>query len=429
MNNANGTNGRQLNSRDASHRGDNWLYAMPLFIMLLAMGIDVQKPTSLFVHGSIVQESSTYRQVVYGSTYLLAFILAIRKMAWLKAVLSDHWAYVAVLIYILLSALWSAFPMQVIVTWVHFTGFFFIGVTAAMAFRKNEEFFFRTLFYVSSISIVVQLLIVVLYPMRGIEESGRWMGLTPHPNSLGVIALIAIWSSVSYLYCKNDVKTKVWAISLILLSFLCLYGSNSMTSTILAAGMVVGIPFAVPMARKPGANAAIKLMVVLFLLAIALLVAYILFPKALTIETFFHAIGRTTHLTGRAELWQTAESAIAERPLLGWSFDNMFTLSSEHMIRYSQFHNGYIDLLVRGGILGLMFAIYMLLKSILYLFKLPRSRPTLFVLLSSLFVAILIHNISEASLVISPNVLWLLLSILYFILNRNIARAPYSRHV
>lgn len=405
--------------RNLTRKKDPWLYALPFLIILLAISIDIQKPGVQGTQGAMVQEGSTYRQVVFGSTYLLAFILAVRKIDAVNRVLSNHWAYIGLLVYILTSVLWSHFPMQVIVVWVHFTGFFFIAITAVMAFQRNEEFFFRVILYFSSIAIVSALLAVVFYPARGIDESGRWMGVTPHPNSLGVIAMIAVWAGTCYRYYKRDVKTKVWVRSLTLLSFVCLYGSNSMTSTILSVAIVFGVRFVVPMMKEPGARSALKMLAMSFLFVVLIALTYALFPEKLTIDTFFHAIGRTSQLTGRTGLWDAAISAISDRPMLGWSFDDMLSLSTVHMVRYSQFHNGYLDLLVRGGIIGFMFALYILAKSIYYLLKLRKARPTLFVLWSSFFVALLIHNISEASLVISPNVLWLLLSTLYLLLNRD----------
>lgn len=419
MNKVSSTGTRVHDKSNLTRKKDPWLYALPFFIILLAISIDIQKPGMQWGQGTMAPQGSIYRQVVFGGTYLMAFILAVRKIGALNRVLSNHWAYIGLLVYILISALWSHFPLQVIVVWVHFTGSFFIAMTAVMAFQRNEEFFFRVLLYFSSIAIVSALLAVVFYPARGIDESGRWMGLTPHPNSLGVLSLIAIWASTCYRYYKRDVRTKVWVRSLILLSFVCLYGSNSMTSTILSVAIVFGVRFVVPMMKEPGARSALKIAAMSFLFAVLIALTYALFPEKLTIDTFFHAIGRTSQLTGRTGLWEAAISAISDRPILGWSFDDMLSLSTVHMVRYSQFHNGYLDLMVRGGIIGFIFGLHILAKSIYYLLKLRRVRPTLFVLWSAFFVAVLIHNISEASLVISPNLLWLLLSTLYFLLNRD----------
>lgn len=420
-------------NESAFRKRDRWLYAMPFIIILLAISINIQKPTDQMATaqsalGAISAQGSAYRQLVYGGTYLFAFILVVRKLGRLRAVLSGHWAYVAMLGYIASSALWSQFPMQVAIDWVHFSGFFFISVTAVMAFQRDEEFFFRVLVYVSSISIVSSLLAVAFYPSRGIAEGGRWMGFAYHPNYLGLISLVSVWANRSYLYYKKDSKIRAWSIFIIFLSFLCMYGANSMTSMVLSVGIVFGIPFMIRLAKQPGIYTVVKLVGILFAFAVVVFAVYVIAPEMAITDALFHVIGRKADLTGRTELWEIAKAAIDEKPFLGWSFDSLWSLSSKHMIRYGQFHNGYLDLLVRGGLVGLMFAIYIIVKSLYYLVRLHRVNPKLFVLLSSFFVAILVHNITEASIVTSTNLLWLLFSILYFMLSRSLVQAQKMRH-
>jgi O-antigen ligase len=134
-------------------------------------------------------------------------------------------------------------------------------------------------------------------------------------------------------------------------------------------------------------------------------------------DEFFSITGRDATFTGRVRLWNMAWSAFHQNPLLGWSFDDLMSLSQKRHLEYRQFHNGYLDLLVRGGIVGAVLLGYLILRKYVLLARLARINWRLFTTLASLSTAILVHNFTEASLVRGQHLMWLLFVFVLFSLN------------
>jgi O-antigen ligase len=82
-----------------------------------------------------------------------------------------------------------------------------------------------------------------------------------------------------------------------------------------------------------------------------------------------------------------------------------------------QFHNGYLDLLVRGGIVGSILLGYLILRKCFLFVRLARVNWRLFTTLASLSTAILVHNFTEASLARGQHFLWVLFVFVLFSLN------------
>ena len=110
---------------------------------------------------------------------------------------------------------------------------------------------------------------------------------------------------------------------------------------------------------------------------------------------------------------KTALQAIRERPLLGWSFDARPSVSDKYLFHAGHFHNGYLELLVACGIGGLAFVTLVLAPTLFHLLRLLGRDRRLFAAYSVLILVILLHNITEASLVTSPHVFWLMFTLLY----------------
>lgn len=392
---------------------NSWLMAAPFFLLYLAVSIFPGKPV-VHAYGGTLFDGDAYRQFVLGGIYLLALILVIPKLRQSVAVIRGHWGYMFLLGYILSSAIWSSFPQKVIIGWTHFVGIFLVSLCAAMAFRQREAFMMKTLLICTSIAVASSCVAALFFPARGIAEGGRWVGLTLHPNYLGIISLIAVWTSIATLHLLKGVMVKLWALLLLLLAAMCLYGSNSMTSTALSVVLIVFVPILIQLIR-PNLNQTIfRISLAFMALAVFGFLAYILLPMVFSSDTYLMLMGRKSDLTGRSELWEMAKVAIDKKPIFGWSFDDLLSLFSLFHLQYGQFHNGYLDLLVRGGVVALLLFGFVTLGVIKYLFNMLRTNPRFAIIMGSFFMAFFVHNYTEATLVRAPTPLWVMFSLLYF---------------
>jgi O-antigen ligase len=364
---------------------------------------------------------SYYYLALFGSLYFVAFVFLITRLAESWRVLTNHWSYLLLIAFIMLSSQWSLFPIQVLMKSTHYVGLLLVCTSAIVVLSGREQPMLRIFVIYTSLAIMMCVATVFIVPSRGIEPlSRRWMGLAQHPNGLGSIAMIAVWANVNYLFYTTLLKEQVWNLIVIGLSGLCLYGSNSMTSTVLSVTLVVLVPMMMWLGKR-------KLRTVLIVSSVVA-IAFIALATSLgftdqSVQTsdvddeFFSITGRDATFTGRVGLWNMAWSAFQQNPLVGWSFDDLMSLSQKRHLEYMQFHNGYLDLLVRGGIVGSVLLGYLILRKYFLFVRLARVNWRLFTTLASLSTAILVHNFTEASLVRGQHLLWLLFVFVLFSLN------------
>lgn len=423
---------RQVDPSGASRQGNTFakqeqmewrdiVFISPLFLALLASTLSLQKAEIDQVATSVLQEGDPSRLYIFGGIYVLALILVISRIRVMSNILRTHWSYALFLVYVIASAAWSAYPQKVLLNWGHFVGTTLVCLAAIPPMQRNEQTLFKVIVAYGAIAVGLSVLTVLVFPSRGIMDLGgklRWVGLTWTPNILGIIALISIWGAAAQLFYAKRIKSKAFLVLLILLSAIALYGANSVTSIVLSM-MVLLITMSSIYIRGKGRTQ--KTLIVFFIsmmLLIFVFVAYVVAPDIFSTETLFHLAGRSSTLTGRTGLWEIASSAINDKPMLGWGFDALMSLGYKYRIQYGQFHNGYLDLLVRGGWVALSFIFVFGAIILVQLIRLARINYWQFVSLAVLFGVILIHNVTEASLGRPPHAMWLLFTLLFLYLNR-----------
>jgi len=85
-------------------------------------------------------------------------------------------------------------------------------------------------------------------------------------------------------------------------------------------------------------------------------------------DVVFRVLGRDSSLTGRRAIWTAVEHWIGERPVLGYGFGGVWDPSSPLTMaiwRESRFdafyaHNGYLDIPLQVGVIGLVLLIAVL---------------------------------------------------------------------
>lgn len=310
-------------------------------------------------------------------------------------------------------------PLAVAKEVVHFIGSLFIGACAAIAVQKHPLSLPRTLFFFACCLASLSLLAIFIVPHYAIGLNGRWQGLTSHPNHLGIVCMLGIYAVLSLVVNEEGRIKKLLLCATLPLYALCLFKANSITSILVSLFFIGALPICTVVTRSRNLlSATIKISAIATLFFIGLLIVVIIKPELLHLDTFFTVTGRSSNLTGRLNLWADGWHAFMERPLLGWGFDNLSTLSAASFakVKYGQFHNGYIDLLVRGGILAAIlmvgFITTLLFRSLVKI----RANKEMGIQLLILACGILIHNIAETSLLQFPNSLWMLFVAVHFIL-------------
>jgi exopolysaccharide production protein ExoQ len=340
------------------------------------------------------------RLLILSAAYGLSAFLLLRRFPARSLATAGLLIYVVILAYILATVAWSAYPLKVFVTWAHHAGLMLVAITAYQFCRGAPVRLFMTYAVPLNVLLMASVALVLINPAAGFdyEHGERWKGFADDANTLGMLATIEIWAAATCLFMLESRLAQAVIGSGFPMAFVALAGAWSVTSMV-GAVIVLGGMMALRFWRR--GSRLRRIMLALFVvwgIALGLLAILAANPDALSLEFVLSGVGRDATLTGRTELWAIAYDAIAEKPWAGWSFDSLQTVRDTVVMRYQQFHNGYLDLLVKGGIIALALLLALLARSAIVFLRLLRINPPVAVAGLTLLAVLLVSNISEASL-------------------------------
>ncbi len=184
-------------------------------------------------------------------------------------------------------------------------------------------------------------------------------GVYPQKNGLGAAAALTVIVALAYLFTGRW-QVRAVALGTIVVAMLLLVLSKSKTSLGLAL-MLPALSFAIAVVARATRISAAILVAVLLGLVIATyklgVAAYLWdFP------TVLGAIFGDPTLTTRTEIWDFALGMVERKPLLGYGFESFWQAGPESpslreapgfVARMPHAHNGYIDILLQVGSVGL----------------------------------------------------------------------------
>jgi len=272
----------------------------------------------------------------------------------------------------------------------------------------------------------------VLYNWDGSEE--EWAGVATDKNSLGHLvmccALFSIWEILqTWPQRRQHRLTLLRSVSLLVLSLFLLQGSkNSYSSTALigfAACSVVIIALQFVKTRHTHARRVI--LTATMALAICAIPIFLLFQALDTspVDMVLHATGRNMTFTDRDLIWADVMNNAAKQPLLGVGIGAFWVGPiGYHMYpmpnwsgktpgwRPEQAHNGFLDVYVQLGLVGLALFGIAIVSAFASGLKHLETDFHLGSLRLILLLAVLISNTTETSFLDGTHGLWFLFILL-----------------
>ena len=150
-----------------------------------------------------------------------------------------------------------------------------------------------------------------------------------------------------------------------------------------------------------GLNLIIKLLLWTFLLLIFLISFSLFITPQEAIVSILEANGRNLTFTGRSLLWVKALYALPDHLLFGYGFDNLQALTErqyKQLINMAHLHNGYLEVLLKGGLIGFFLLMFNIVKTVYYQLKLRKNNKVVFIFLNTGLMMVLFHNFTESSL-------------------------------
>lgn len=241
--------------------------------------------------------------------------------------------------------------------------------------------------------------------------NGAWRGLFGHKNNA---AIVAAMSGFIFLYQYLEEKNKVW-LFLFFCALFFLFFTKSKTT------MSLFIPVILLSWFLSNHRSIKYFWYLIFLLSLIVPLSLLLGFQELNTYLF----DNPELFTGRAIIWQVVLEAIADNPIIGlgygavWSAGE-FSAITEYGINTSAWvsgishgHNGYLDILLATGVLGLILFTLLLFKTFKKITsEVNNSNNQKFLCLSIIFFLI-IHNFLESSFTVYYSHGWYFFLLVY----------------
>ena len=351
-------------------------------------------------------ESSLLDQLIASALMLSGVIVLILRRRDVGRQLKASWPVVLYFSFALFSLLWSDFPGWGFKRWIRSLGDLIMVLIVATEAQPTSAF--RRLFSrVGFVLLPASILLIKYYPQLGMgwDDYGLQMytGVTTNKNVLGalvfLIGLGALWQILSLVRDKQQpnrarrllAQCTLLAFGIELLS--TAHCATAVACSILGSGLMLAI--SLPLFRRR--PAAVHVLVLAVLLGGGL--ASLLGARAAITE----ALGRKPDLTGRTEIWGIV-IPLASNPIGGAGFETFWLGPRVAKIfdmvgglqMTNEAHNGYIEVYLNLGCLGLGLIALILVQGYLKAADAFRLDPALGGLLVAYVVTALTYNVSEA---------------------------------
>ena len=294
-------------------------------------------------------------------------ILGRRRFDW-AGTLKDHPWLMLLMGYALMSILWSDIPLISFKRWIREL------LAVIMAFlvlseRAPQEALQVVIRRATYILIPFSVLLIKYFPMYGVMY-GRWtgdlmwVGVTCQKNGLGRLCLVAIfflvWTFVRR-WLGHDTTSRIKYrtcadIILIVTALDLLKGPPDAYSATAVASLAVGLTTLgalVWMNKRQTTILASKILVATIALVIGLGIITPLVGGG-TVGSFSSVVGRDATLTGRTDIWAELLPIAMQHPILGAGFGGFWTAKSSEIHQVNESHNGYLEVLLDRGFVGLL---------------------------------------------------------------------------
>jgi exopolysaccharide production protein ExoQ len=347
------------------------------------------------------------RSISCGLILLAVGVLISRSFKWHDFFMRNL-ALTTFLCFALLSVLWSDFPFVSFKRWFRDLGNYLVVLVILTDPDPLEAVrtVLRRLFY---LLIPLSVLLVKYYPAIGIQYNS-WTGTamsvgpTTSKNSLGVVCLVSgvffFWDTATRWFDRRRWRTKriiLVNIGFIAMTLWLLHRANSATSLIclLMGCLVIAAIHSRMLLRRPR--------LLKTLIPASLCVFPILAFGFNMNAQLAGAVGRDPTLTERTEIWNILPS-MQTNPLLGTGYESFWLGSRLQWIwntsgfgALNEAHNGYLEIYLNLGIVGLLLFVAFLIASYRIICKRLTPVSAFASLSMSLWAVLLVYNVTESA--------------------------------
>ena len=362
---------------------------------------------------------SLLSQAVLSLFYFGGLIILIRTGIASKMI-AQAWPVFLLPLLAIISAMWSPDPALTLRRSFALlcTDLFGLSLASALSYRCCLGLLIRAL----TLAILLSIIVVFAFPRYGVHQAadafqsehlGKWRGIFAHKNVLGgqvagiTIAMLVLYGHVAF----RSVFLRLGAIAVTLLCLLAAEFGTGFAIAFLA--IVLGLSLSLVEGQSIRTRLGMLVLVLIGMLILSLL-ANNLAGVALSL------LGKSPDLTGRTEYWGYVLPFMEDHWILGYGYFAGFLsigiqISKVTALDFGSSHNGYLDILVSLGLVGLFFAsIYLLWLaglSLRLILKGPQALGAIKTFPMCILAFALQHNGVESTILAGNSLVPLLLAI------------------
>ena len=386
------------------------VFVVLLLVMFVGLSPFAPPNEAVSVAAAAPAPGDTFRQILFLAIFFPILFAAALARGW-GAFRIVPPALLAVLAWCVLSVFWSAVPditlrravLAVIVV---------IATMASVDLIGAQRAFFLWRVVLAAVLVVnwlsIPLIATAVHLPGDADPSlvGDWRGLYAQKNTAGAVCAM---TAILFLFSRNGRNNWIgWLVAAAATGFLVMTRSKT-SLALFPVALLAGALYR--LCWRDALGRAIFACGALLVLAIAATAA------VLNWDALSRVLSDPAGLTGRAEIWQAVLAYMRDHPLLGAGFGTIAhtgSLSPLHNYTSARWveaiadsHNGYLQILIATGGIGLVLALIAMVGDPLARFwPIDPAAAGFKALLFALFVFVLLHNFLETDFLESDNSGW-----------------------
>ncbi|WP_462252991.1 O-antigen ligase family protein [Ekhidna sp.] len=338
---------------------------------------------------------------LWASLHATILLLIFTKFKWIRLNQFANHAWVLIAL-CFISVLWSDDVAVTLKRSILLLSSSFFGLYLGYRYRVIEmlNFLMYLIFLLSLIGLLIYPILPEYVVMPAGEHAGIFRGIFNHKNFLGRINILGIICALTLFDARklNSFNTMLFVAFFIF----CVLLSKSAGSLLI---LIAVLALYVVLSRF-SLRSIDRRLIQFILIIVALLVVYFFVDLLLL-------LGKSPTLTGRTVLWGLVLLEISHRPLLGHGFSAFWSDETRLLSQMSwdapHAHNGYLDIALDLGVVGVMIYVIGIVLSVRKAwmhFIIKKTSTYLFVLL--FFGFTIITNTLENQIFKENDIMWLL---------------------
>ena len=360
-------------------------------------------PPSVVTGSATISEDSLTDSIFVFLYLILAALVVTRLKAVVRAALA-HWWTILLVVTVATSVLWSQDPQITIHRTIK------ILATCSVGWYLVARYPPREIFQLLAIALVFTALLSAFYGTLdpGVASGIEWQGVWGHKNVFARSMVLSATACLLLLLEPTRWRWLLWAGFALSCAMVGL--SQSATGAIILMVLIVLVRFSGSLRLRA------TILIPLLIGCALLLVGGVVWLQHHAAD-LAGQMGKDTTLTGRTELWAVAIMMIQRHPWLGYGFGAFWRGPSGESgellsaVRYQppHAHNGFIDLTLDLGLVGLAIFVAGLATALFAAVSRARSARTTSAVAPLVVLAfVAMYNLTESS-VLRHNTLYLVL--------------------